>query len=315
LAGNLAKGVELLPDKDIANELTSALLARYNRIGRTLAYMFYELACHPHWLAQLRAELEKVPFNQAVRLGVHGLPDGLSTSAAAAAAAAGSNGSAHDEEARMYFFPELRVLQDLLVLNAVITETLRMHPVLPAKLVHEAPAAGSSGSSGGATVAGVWVPAGTVVSVLLYTLQRTASVFQQPDARNLARWFTPPASAAEHTCAGVDGGDGNTGDDGDNGGSGGMAVPKQAVVEAAAALDGAQGTVAMRAYMLLFSRGLRVCIGRGIALAEMRLMLAAVARRFASIRMVDTGQMEADMPMTDFLLLIPCGHHCMLVFE
>lgn len=96
-----------------------------------------------------------------------------------------------------FLVPVLRDVQHLSVLNAVLTKTLRTHPVVSAMLSREAPSSsmsassnsgkaihGSSSSSGaldGVPVAGVWVLADTRVSVPEFSLQRTAEVFLAPD--------------------------------------------------------------------------------------------------------------------------------------
>jgi cytochrome P450 len=239
----------------------------------------------------------------------------------------GSDGGEDEEEEEFdYAFPSLRALANLPVLNAVITETMRLYPIVPARLPRVAPA-------GGAFVDGVWVPDGTDVSVQPFTLQRTASVFPAPDTWDPARWFIRTSLVS---------GGGGSSSDGSGGGGGGVVSEIQAALDEAGSGFGdgvshegigddmaattttgktadaaicADGSESMRAHMLPFSKGLRTCIGRGIALAEMRLALAVIAQRFGRVRMRDARQVEADMRITDFSLLIPRGHRCMLIFE
>ncbi len=80
-------------------------------------------------------------------------------------------------------------LNTLPVLNAVLWETLRFHPPGPGTLMRVAP-------RGGARVAnaGGWRPAGTGVSAQVYTLQRNADAFPQPDEWRLARWLAKAMS-------------------------------------------------------------------------------------------------------------------------
>jgi cytochrome P450 len=193
LAGNPARSIAALPDADIVNAITVAISAGTDTTGTALAYIFFELARHQHWFARLRAELAHIPLAAA------GEDVAMATTTAAAA-------SASDEAAQArYSVPALRDVQHLPVLNAIFSETLRLHPPVPAKLSRVAPrgrlasvtdsGGGGRGSSGsGVSVAGVWVPAGTLVSVPPFTLQRTADVFPAPDAWNRARWFVYGAS-------------------------------------------------------------------------------------------------------------------------
>jgi hypothetical protein len=72
---------------------------------------------------------------------------------------------------------------------------------------------------------------------------------------------------------------------------------------------------AMRAHMLVFSKGVRVCLGKGIALVELKLATAALAQRFEGVRLADERQTVADIRMTDRFVLTPRGKRCLLVFE
>jgi hypothetical protein len=74
-------------------------------------------------------------------------------------------------------------------------------------------------------------------------------------------------------------------------------------------------TDAMRAHMQAFSRGVRTCLGKGIALVELALATAALAQRFGRVRLADAQQTVADMRVTDHFLLSPKGKRCQLVFE
>ncbi len=265
-----------------------------------------------------------MPFNHPVRVASSAVAadgkghsgDAVSVDARSESANDSGEGGGEGERRleRTYHFPADAALQRLPVLNAVITETMRVHPLVPAKLTREAPAAG-------AHVVGVWVPGGTTVSVPPYTLQRTASVFPKPDEWDPARWFDSDASAAAAK-AFRSGHDSGVDDDAYNDNRRDGKEREQPDPPASA-----DGSDAMRAHMLHFSRGIRTCLGRGIALAELRLALAAMMRYSSNMRLPHdgdaddegnacrAGDTEADMEMTDHFGLRPRGRRCLLVFE
>ncbi|MCJ1388165.1 hypothetical protein MMC18_001010 [Xylographa bjoerkii] len=107
-------------------------------------------------------------------------------------------------------------------LNAFISEGLRMTAAVPWGHPREVP-------KGGDTVAGEWLPGGTVVYVNAYAAYNTAHNFAHPDVFDPARWLT------------------------------GAPVPK--------------------AYEP-FSVGARSCIGKKIALVEMRMIIARLVWNF-----------------------------------
>ncbi len=180
--------------------------------GLVLAHALYELASQLKWYERLRAELAHVTFTPV---------DHSHTAAAAAPAAVPDDaasdsrgckrkgGAGEDQKAslvdgggdcstppttepgttREFSVLALRAVQHLPLLNAVINETLRMLPVVPAVLSREAPSSDAPPAADGAkaasvdgvVVAGVFAPAGTRVSVLPYSLQRVAESFLAPD--------------------------------------------------------------------------------------------------------------------------------------
>ncbi len=95
-----------------------------------------------------------------------------------------------------------------------------MHLVTPATLSREAPLSSASSpdeskktvsfsgnSSGvdGVHVAGIFVPAGTRVSVPAYTLQRTADAFPAPEEWRPERWFVHDDGGNENSGDGPEG--------------------------------------------------------------------------------------------------------------
>ncbi|KAJ5937255.1 hypothetical protein N7454_004910 [Penicillium verhagenii] len=67
-------------------------------------------------------------------------------------------------------------------LNAVLTETLRIYPPIPAMLPRLVP-------EGGALIGNAYVPAGVSVSISLYSAFRAAAHFEQPDSFIPERWL------------------------------------------------------------------------------------------------------------------------------
>lgn len=99
-------------------------------------------------------------------------------------------------------------LEKLPILNAVIEETLRLYGAAPATLPRLTP-------SGGATLAGHFIPAGTIVGTQSYSLHRDPSLFPNPDTFDHTRWLPPnelsplakavfsPFGAGSRVCIGV----------------------------------------------------------------------------------------------------------------
>jgi cytochrome P450 len=285
------------------------LAAGTDTTGTTLAFLFYELARHPPWYARLRAELAAMPSPDApscrTKSGAsheddHG--DDRDDCDGGDGGGGGGGGGANQVDARFAH----DALQHLPILNAIVWETLRMHPLVPASLSRAAP-------RGGAPVAGHFMPAGTLVGVPVYTLQRQAHAFPAPDEWRPERWLAPMTDARGAVVGG--GGDGDGHSDGHTDAAMAAAGPGGSSAKLVVDGDGVGGSDdAMRAHMLVFSRGMRSCIGRAIALLELRLTVAVVAQRFASVRLA-SEQTRDDMKMKDWFVLQPKGGKCMLVFE
>lgn len=66
----------------------------------------------------------------------------------------------------------------------------------------------------------------------------------------------------------------------------------------------------MRSQMMLFGRGSRACLGRTLAVMEIKCVVAAVIRKFK----VEIGSptTDQDMEMTDHFVLIAIGQECVL---
>ena len=99
-------------------------------------------------------------------------------------------------------------LETLPILNAVIEETLRLYGAAPATLPRLTP-------PGGATLAGHFIPGGTIVGTQSYSLHRDPTLFPNPDVFDHTRWLPPnelsplakavfsPFGAGARVCIGV----------------------------------------------------------------------------------------------------------------
>ncbi len=304
IAGNTEQGVPPLPDALIGDEVTVMLFAGTDTTATALTYLLFELARHPDWYARVRAEVRAaaaaaITTTQSASFGADGSGDSPLLTADE------EQQQQQQQQQQQEELPPFATLNTLPVLNAVLWETLRFYPPGAGTLMRVAP-------RGGARVAdaGCWLPAGTGTSVQVYTLQRNADAFPQPDVWQPARWLattkslTVPlttllsssssSSSTATSCAAAAETKDSIADIGD----------ELAVYE----------TDAMRQHMLVFSKGLRSCLGKSIALMELKLATAAIAQRFATLRLGHAGQTVEDMRPVDNMLLTPKGHRCELVF-
>ncbi|KAJ6120464.1 hypothetical protein N7523_004744 [Penicillium sp. IBT 18751x] len=81
-------------------------------------------------------------------------------------------------------------LESLPILNATITETLRLYGAAPGSLPRTVP-------EGGVTLAGFYIPAGITVSTQSYTIHRDPMLFPNPDKFDPARWLPGERQASE----------------------------------------------------------------------------------------------------------------------
>ncbi|KAK5017362.1 hypothetical protein LTR16_001803 [Cryomyces antarcticus] len=211
-----------LTDNDISMETANFVFAGTDTTSTTLTYLFWQLAQHSEWQDRLRVELASV---QPV--------DGVAA---------------------------FNDLAECRILDAVVSETLRLHPAAPASLQRETPA-------GGRELGGHFIPAGTVVSMQCYTTQRDPSVFPNPETFDPARWLGTPEKQL----------------------------------------------AAMNVLQMPFSRGTRACLGKNLALMELKLVTASVVKRYSVA--VASSMEPGDMDLKDHFLAVPKSGRCELVFE
>ncbi|SPO01584.1 related to cytochrome P450 CYP4/CYP19/CYP26 subfamilies [Cephalotrichum gorgonifer] len=82
------------------------------------------------------------------------------------------------------------MLKSLPYLNQVIDETLRLYSAVPAGLPRLVP-------TGGAELAGFWLPGGSTVTTQAYTLHRNPEVFPRPEVFDPTRWAQPTRAMKE----------------------------------------------------------------------------------------------------------------------
>ena len=65
LAGNPEKGIEPLSDEDIFSEVSNLIFAATGNTALEMAYLLYELACHPEWQEALRRGIQAAGVKEA----------------------------------------------------------------------------------------------------------------------------------------------------------------------------------------------------------------------------------------------------------
>ncbi|KAM0442364.1 hypothetical protein ACHAQK_004704 [Fusarium lateritium] len=149
-------------------------------------------------------------------------------------------------------------LDQLVYLEAVAKEGLRVFPSIPMSLPRCVPV-------GGATVDGHWLPGGTIVSCQPYSMHRMdEEVFPNPDEFEPRRWLDEKGSAERNRL------------------------------------------------FFAFSNGGRACIGRHLAIVEMKTLLRDIYSRY---RTSPAEEMNFDMSMDDQIFTSrPKDQKCMLKF-
>lgn len=78
-------------------------------------------------------------------------------------------------------------------------------------------------------------------------------------------------------------------------------------------MDSQQITNEMKALFMPFSTGPRACLGKSLAIMELKLITATLLRRF-KVKAASTTT-EDSMSMTDHFLVLPKSGRCDLIFE
>lgn len=138
----------------IEAEMWSLLLAGHEGPGITLAYLMFELHNNTAAQAELNKEIRSIPPAVNGRL------------------------------------PAGKEIEDLPYLDAVVRETMRVHPSALGPFPRVIPSSNIFGGEDGARIGDfAYVPPGTTVSTSVYSLHRNPQIFPNPDKWEPERWL------------------------------------------------------------------------------------------------------------------------------
>jgi cytochrome P450 len=152
-----SKSDQVETELDIAAELLDTMDAGREGNHLALLYAAHELSVHPDWQAKLRAEINGFSLNFAYD-GSSSTSEGLEP------------------------LPEAKAINTLPILDAIVTETLRLRPPVPSPQPRVVPTAG-------ATIEGHFVPGGTKIFSSARCLHTNPTVFSEPNAFLPERWL------------------------------------------------------------------------------------------------------------------------------
>lgn len=147
-------------DLSVASELFDHILAGQETTGITLTYLVWELSRDQALQQKLQSELQTLDS---------GLKKQRDETGQWTATDAGS-------------IPDLKALDSLELLHAVLMETLRLHAAIPGPQPRQAP-------HPSCRIGPYDVPGGTRVSALAHTLHREEAAFPEPEKWDHERWL------------------------------------------------------------------------------------------------------------------------------
>ncbi|KAM7207327.1 hypothetical protein V8F20_002389 [Naviculisporaceae sp. PSN 640] len=139
----------------IASELFDHVLAGQETAGIALAYLTWRLSQSLGLQNKLRAELLSLSPNMR-----------------------------RTNKNKNNTMPDPKALDALPLLNAIISETLRLHAPIPGSQPRETP-------QSGCTIGGFYIPGGVRISAAAYSLHRDEWAFEDPEKWDYTRWFPP----------------------------------------------------------------------------------------------------------------------------
>ncbi|KAL2672512.1 hypothetical protein Neosp_013224 [[Neocosmospora] mangrovei] len=142
----------------VASELMDHSLAGHETTGMVLTYATWHLSRSPNLQEQLRSEIISI---------------GSSLMLSRSSTAETTSGPS---------LPDLKALDALPLLNAIVMETLRLHAPIPGPQPRDTP-------KDGCTIAGYHIPGGVRIASMAYSLHRDPKVFPQPESWEPERWL------------------------------------------------------------------------------------------------------------------------------
>lgn len=218
-----AKGRKALSRNSIASELFDHLKVGQQTTASTLTFLVWRLSRHPEWQTHLQRELASLGPQK----------DGI---------------------------PAYGIVNKCPVLDALVRETLRVHPAASGRGERIVP-------SGGRRYSGIYIPAGTIVTGPILVLHRNESVFEDPSTWEPERWMRAEVEKLKH----------------------------------------------MERSFAPFGYGARVCIGRHLALMEMKLLVAGLFMRFGT--RLGESCTDTNMEQLGTFTAVPRGLRCELYVD
>ncbi|KAF7509447.1 hypothetical protein GJ744_008010 [Endocarpon pusillum] len=230
-----------------ASELLDNTEAARVGIGITLTYAMHELSQQRALQSTLRKELTgaELPFTYPLQ------HQSLSTSI-------------------------LRKLDGLPLLDAVITETLRLHSIVPGPLRRLVP-------KGGTIIDGYFIPAGATISSASYCMHRYKDAYPEAGLWKPERWIRTADSPNEQLTT---------------------------LDEAGEGLENGKAEHDPRRWFFAFGSGARVCVGNHFVLIVLKLLLAAIYMNYATTVIDDEG-----IEHVEDLIAVPVGDKLILGFS
>lgn len=156
----------------VASELMDHSLAGHETTGMVLTYATWHLSKSPTLQEQLRSEILSIGSSLKLRRP-------------SATASVDSTDRASDPS-----LPNLKALDALPLLNAIVMETLRLHAPIPGPQPRETP-------KDGCNIGGYHIPEGARIASMAYSLHRDHKVFPQPESWEPGRWLPQDGKETE----------------------------------------------------------------------------------------------------------------------